>query len=326
MQDLKVTINNYIASDTYLVNVYKQYSQIPLTSKSVPVNGGASVVFMALPDGIMEVEVIHSCSTGTPSTSARQSTASSNTNSCTCPSGYVHNSDNTRCVRTTSVPASVTGSNLQVGKGPTDVNYCSGGLRVYAQGFTIGGDGSILYTSGPDNPYWACMGDLSKGRLNIAGIWNAASPTDPKSTWIGFSQKISVPAGKIYYIAAAGDNYIRIKVNGVVVVDQTQYTGTEAINRNFNYWHCFPVYLNTGDNYIEVQGYNNSNIGCFAAEIYSCDLNTIKTITTETEILLNRIFTTLGATTFDTNYSCPDGYALDSSNLTCKKVEYTSCL
>jgi hypothetical protein len=325
MVDIIVSIQNYVAADTYTVNLYKQGSAIPLASTAIAKNGGSTVVFKNQVSGITyEAEVIHHCASGV-NTTKRIIVSQLNSPVCSCPAGYTANVDNTKCIKTTTVSATLLTA-YGVADGPDEAAYCREGIRVYQGGYSVDGRGVVEWSSGTLNPYWASLNGTVNGRLNLVGVWNSGDVSEPTGVWIGFSKTINVLTSKIYYVAIAGDNYVRIKINGVVVVDQKQ-NNIDDLNDNFNYWHCYPVFLSAGVNIIEMEGYNIDSQGCFAAEIYNCTLNELKTVDAGSESILNRLFSTGDQTAFS-SFGCGDGYALDltdEANPVCRKIEYASC-
>lgn len=329
MIDIIVTISNYDRFSPYRVNIYKRESFIPIQTREIGINEGPDVTVKGLPEGFnYDAEVIRFCENGTRSAIRKPVNQSSIPSGCFCPEGYTATPDSTRCIRISIEAPTIDGTALTVTAGPTEGAYSREGIIVYNPGFNVDGSGSVAYASGNAHPYWASNDETTKGRLNLAGVWNAASPSAPLDTWIGFVKKILISTPGLYYVAMAGDDYVRFKKNGVVLVDQKQYTGPNPSNYNFNYWHCYPVWFEAGEHLIEMEGWNTSSQGAFAAEIYKCDLVAIQNVTTGTEATLVRQFTTLGQTEFTNNYSCREGYALDNSNpseVVCKKIEYASC-
>lgn len=327
-RDIKITITNYIPEDEYIINLYKEGSVIPVVTKNVAQNEGNVYYFRSLPVSIYNVEVIHRCVNGATNVDTKKA-YDPLVNVCECSPGWLPNEDATKCVRIINQSPIVSGVALNVAAGPNEAAYGREGLIVYAPGFLVNGKGAVAYASGTNHVYWASQNDSSKGRLNIAGVWNGANAMEPYDTWIGFSAKVMVPESKIYYVAFAGDNYVRVKLNGILVVNQ-QLDVDSIVNRHFNYWHCYPIFLNAGENIIQLEGLNDSSQGCFAAEIYNCELSVMQNVTPVTETNLNRIFSTLDMIggVFTNNYSCNEGYALDISNPVqpvCKKIEYMIC-
>lgn len=328
-RNIAVTINNYEPEYSYIIRIFKQGSVIPIMETTVAPRGGRTHYFKDLPaDSIYTVKVVVLCTNNQVNEDSKIAYSPLQT-VCECPPGYLPNEDNTKCVRTLTQAPTVNGQALVAASGPNEGAYCREGIVVYAPGFTSDGKGGVAYQSGPGHVYWASNNETTKGRLNIAGVWNSASMIDPLDTWIGFSKKVQVPESKVYYVGIAGDNYVRIKVNGVIWVNQ-KFDTNAISNFHFNYWHCYPIYLNAGENIIELEGYNTDGIGCFAAEIYNCDITALQAVTPQTESTLNRLFSTLDVIgdAFNNNYSCTEGYALDTSNPAqpvCKKIEFFGC-
>jgi hypothetical protein len=322
--DLVITIQNYVATDRYTINIYRDAaSVVPIVSNPIDRNAGQTHYFRNMASGFnYEAEVIHHCPNGA-NIKKRIIISQPQSPVCNCTNGYTANADDTRCVKVTTVDPIVTTA-YGVGAGPNEAAYCREGIRVYNGSYGPDGRGAVDWASGAANSYWASLNGTANGRLNIAGIWNSAHTSNPVGVWIGFSKTINVVSSKIYYVAIAGDNFCRIKVNGIVIVDQQKNT-VDPLNVNFNYWHCYPLFLNAGVNIIEMEGYNSGMIGCFAAEIYSCTLDELKTVTIGTESILNRIFSTGDESAFS-SYGCQTGYALDlSSTPVCRKIEYQEC-
>lgn len=329
---IKISIDNYVKADRYRINIYKQGGIIPIQSADVQAGGDPIVYFEGLNSNTMyESEVIHYCnedSTSPVKQTVRKTVLIASTPGCNCPSGWTPTVDGKNCVRTLTQAPTQQSVNLTVAAGPNLGAYNREGIKVYAPGYSNTGQGGTLYASGPGHTYWASGNVTNRGRLNIAGVWNAASTILPTNKWIGFSSKVVTTIKKVYYIAMSGDDYIRIKINGVPIVDQRLVGGPS--NANFNYLHAYPVQLNAGDNLIEMEGWNDGSEGCFVAEIYDCDLLALQNVTPFTENTLNRIFSTVDmiGQQFTDGITCANGYALDLSapgSPVCKKIEYTAC-
>jgi hypothetical protein len=93
--------------------------------------------------------------------------------------------------------------------------------------------------------------------------------------------------------------------------------------------------LNAGPNIIELENWNRSSVGSFAAEIYDNELSYLTQATSAN--MLNIVFATgdylpggsKEGEGFCSNYTCPSGYVLDTSNPSspiCKLIETTSCI
>ena len=103
--------------------------------------------------------------------------------------------------------------------------------------------------------------------MNVCGVWSENSQGvnkhNPLNKWIGFSKCFDVPEQKTYYVGFGADNYCKLTLNGKLIVE---FDG--STDRNFKYWHVFPITLLEGKNIIELQGLNTTSIAAFGAEIY----------------------------------------------------------
>jgi hypothetical protein len=159
------------------------------------------------------------------------------------------------------------------------------------------------------------------GPLNRTGIWSCKgrsfSTRLPTGTWIGFSRCINVPSSKVYYIGIAGDNYVRFKVNGKVLLQLLTY-GT----KNFNYWHIFPIYLEAGVKTIELQASNSEGEATFGAEIY--DNTALQIQNAHSYADLNLLFSTrdmIGQQMQFNQFVCPEGsFVTCDSPYRCRQV------
>ena len=181
-------------------------------------------------------------------------------------------------------------------------------------------------------------GTLNAGRLLNASIWSNPS-TLPIGEWIGVSYCLDLPETKTYRIGFAGDDNVRVKINGKYLINPELTPDYDInINKNFStsYSRSIQAYvvmgitLSSGKNIIEVEGYNVSeSIAGFVLEVYDATEEELKNIRYESELNSVRIFSTLDriGQTFDlgenSGYSCPTGYALDTcgTGTTCVLIE-----
>lgn len=195
----------------------------------------------------------------------------------TCPAGWVLSPDGLLCIKTTSVDATPpSGPQIQVAPA-TNSAYSNFGMLVYNSGYSSNGVGTIgrQINSFPwNNP----SANFLDGGLNRAGVWGATAVPDNQP--IGFSIPFTVPSTKTYYVAIAGDNMGQIGVDGTTIITQdptamatsigTQlpvYAG-QGIAVAFKFWHCYPVTLQAGTHYLNLQGINQGGPAGFGAEIY----------------------------------------------------------
>lgn len=225
------------------------------------------------------------------------------------------------------------------------------GAKIYAPGFPKNGLGvEVAHLTTPhfwvnglepnNNTTGEITGNFVDSRMNANGIWtNTNAPGTiwgPLDEWIGFSRKINTPIAKIFYIGLSGDNYVRLKVNGVEFLNTTgQNTNIPGSGIDFRTWAIYPIFLPAGDNYVEISVMNytelntTSNPAGFACEIY--DMTSSQLIAAQSEDDLNIIFRTrdMVGQPFDIGttigYSCPDGWILQnvSGVYSCFKIEQT---
>lgn len=269
---------------------------------------------------------------------------------CNCPPGYDVTLDRLSCVRIFTTGYTTVSTDMPA-PGGTDPAYGTNGFLIYnVNDYDTSGDviTNYAYNGGyfgldsnmsPRDLFWA-------NRMNYIGIWKQGEPR-----YIGvlsFCTTINAPTTKTYYVGIGGDNGNSFKINGTTIVQQ-------PLNQlsDFQYWHIYPVTLNAGLNLIEISNQNTGGPGNFSGEIYNNTLSELTGATGTSQ--LNVVFSTgdylparsvSGITTsgyryientlqgnlygqgFCTNYYCPPGYTLDTTNPlspVCKLIEYTSC-
>lgn len=241
-----------------------------------------------------------------------------------CPTGWTLSPDGSQCTKISSqasVPPSGSGGSPGIVERVTNNQWNEGGALLFAPGFNSDGSGTVVqalivphfWVNGAT--VWStATRNNTDSRMNAAGIWvSGHSDGSPYNEFIGFSRKITTLAAKRVYVGIAGDNTVRITLNGTELLTMTNQLG----GANFNYWSIYPIDLIEGDNYVEVFGSNSGGPAGFAAEIYD---NTQAQLIAATSVGdLNIIFTTssLAGQPFDLGqtigYSCAPGWALDTS-------------
>jgi hypothetical protein len=86
-------------------------------------------------------------------------------------------------------------------------------------------------------------------------------------------ETLIVPVTKTYYIGVAGNNSVKVELNGNVILDQSL-----AIDqtRNYKYWNIYPITLVANQpNNLKVCGTNLAGNGGFAYEVYDNTLSEI---------------------------------------------------
>lgn len=249
-------------------------------------------------------------------------------NTCECPEGFELNPAEDGCIMTETVEATRNETTYQVCKGDTNGNYSRDGAQ-YPDGLIV------------ENSFWGESYNDWDSRLNTVGVW-ACDPasidtgetyptTEPTQEWIGFSHCLDVAESGEYLIGMGADNRMRFKINGTMVFERN----TNAVP-NFTYWWVQSVHLNAGLNIIELEGWNQSQVAAFGAEIAgpfpSGSLSTDaamaaadyeNNIIFSTEDMIGQDFQ-LGETS---GYSCPDGYALNTCGEapSCTQIVHKSC-
>lgn len=259
-----------------------------------------------------------------------------------CQPGWSLSPDGSTCSQTQTAgatpPSGNGGSPGTAGK-VNNVAWGDGGALVFANGFNADGSGSSpvsllkphLWVNG--NFAWDSAGrNTTDGRMNFAGIWVAGHEVDgaPFGEFIGFSRKVTVLFAKTVLVGIAGDNRVKIVVNGIQLIDMTNQNGAP----NFSYWNIYPVNLQAGDNYIELYGLNAGGAAGFATEIYDMTVAQLQAANSPSDLTL--LFTTgsvvgepfdLGQTI---GWSCAPGWSLDTSQEgpgnppVCKKTATTT--
>jgi hypothetical protein len=237
-----------------------------------------------------------------------------------CPEGYTLSSDGYYCYGYDQ-QTPTHGTTLLVNNSKNQI-YSSYGAKIYKLGgYTTDGavQSGYVTTTVATRPLWGNgLENLSDGRLNKVGIWGVDNCTNNTfqnsiNEWIGVSATITIATSKIYYIGIAGDNTVRLVINGYKVVEQTNIFDES----NSRFWHIYPVILQDGDNYIEVSGRNYGFGASFGGEIY--DNTEAELIAATKESDLKILFSTQNffckpiTVSATYGYSCNVGYSLDTS-------------
>ena len=192
-------------------------------------------------------------------------------------------------------------------------------------------------TDGPvtGTPYVNITNTNKAGRLLNASIWSTG--LTPTNEWIGVSYCFELTETKVYRLGFAGDDDVRIKVNGKYIFNSAKTPSHDIkIHKNFSSSYSrtaqsylvVGVSLPAGKNIIEVEGYNAIlGVSGFVLEVYDATEAQLKNMRYETELNSVRVFSTVDriGQTFDLGEksanSCPTGYAYDNCN-----PGSTSCL
>lgn len=329
-----VTIQwNYVlpvGDETTLVQYRQQGNTTWITPTSSPNPTTNNYYTIPSLDGsiVYEILLTHSSPTMQCSGKTTYFTIVAPSNCYSCPSGYTLSPDNTYCYSTSVVSPTPPSGTPSTAVAATHSSYSTYGTIIMNPGYTTSGGGSIntILTSS----WWKNVpGDNVSGPLNRCGLW-ASTATDNQD--VGFSVSVNFAQSTTYYIGIAGDNYVSIKLDGNIVVQQ-DVTTLEALLNNydaqvtFKYWWVYPVTIPAGPHIIEMVGHNDSYVASMGAEIYNNTLSELSNAASYSD--LNLVFSTknmigqpiqIGSGGF--GYTCPSGYALDTSSTpyTCKQI------
>jgi hypothetical protein len=162
---------------------------------------------------------------------------------------------------------------------------------------------------------------LSQGPVNRHAIWadDGFNGTDfPEDIWIGFSKCINISVGKIYYVGLAGDNNFRLRLNSVEILNTKQTGGSlNGTQATFFYWHIYPIYIPSGNNTLELTGWNDDIQGALACVIYdntpsqlvNANSNSDLTILFDSKTITSIDIVQTDAGVYQSRgYTCPSGY------------------
>lgn len=185
--------------------------------------------------------------------------------------------------------------------------------------------GPYIYSSVTDNTgtwfadnttgFWDnIVGNTTDGRINRIGIWPCNGV--PDNTWTGFTVQVFFPSSQTYYFGMGGDNQVRISLDSNLIKELDINTLSSADpSMPFRRWNIYPYYVSQGYHSIKVEGYNESGVALYGAEIYNAtasqlqilDSNSIKALT---------LFSTgdiLKGKNFTQGYGCPEHSTLNFS-------------
>jgi hypothetical protein len=180
-------------------------------------------------------------------------------------------------------------------------------------------------------------GRSSIGRLNATGIWGDDGGSPITGEWIGYTYCFNLETSGTYYFGIAADDYLRVRLNGQLIVDS--YNPTPVTGAYFVYsisilqWSVFPISLTAGPNYLQFEALSTGQPQGLGAEIYSGSLSSITATTTVVALSALTIFSTLDTigtpipNVGDLGFTCPEGYVLDSCAPVqyCVRVQKTNC-
>lgn len=179
----------------------------------------------------------------------------------------------------------------------------------------------LLITNTLSNQIWGGLMSSLNFRMRVAGVWTNSINWDPINEWIGFSYCVTLTETKTYYIAYAVDDFARIFIDGVLMLNQ------DTSGWAFKKLQIFPITLSAGLHIITGEVKNVGISAIFSFEIYDATLPQLLAVANPGDIDPYVVFSSgdqigLNWQTGETSgYSCPDGYALNTCDgLTCTQV------
>jgi hypothetical protein len=213
--------------------------------------------------------------------------------------------------------------------------YSIFGSKFYDLNFKLDGTGLTLGQSTTYDIWSNPQLKTNIGPLNRCAKWtnrvdNLTGSYLPVNEWIGFSVCLDalVDSG-LYWIGIAGDNNFKFVLDGVEILNTTKdYHPYDGKTIAFNYWHVYPLNLESGNHVIELYGLNNGSIAGFGCEIYKGTLKQLLSATSVEE--LDIVFSSKNITKFDlvqsvfgeyqpTGYQCPENYHYASCGTICQR-------
>jgi len=154
-------------------------------------------------------------------------------------------------------------TSIPLGQGAQNDNYGKNGVKFYSDTITTNS-----YNISQNNKYFGGS-NINDGRLNNIGVWDGTNPwtggttiMNPINQWIGFSKCITVKNAGEYLIGLAGDDRIRLAINGEMLIEKDTNSAD-----NYNYWWVYKVFLEAGNNTIVLEGKNDDDDASFGCDI-----------------------------------------------------------
>ncbi|SFD83868.1 hypothetical protein SAMN05518672_103446 [Chitinophaga sp. CF118] len=188
-----------------------------------------------------------------------------------CPEGYQEGADG-RCY----LPATrVENDSFNIIEGDVDEKYSSQGAAFFEE------TGNVSYFTSTSG-FWRKSGD-HPGRLEDAGIWmNKVAD----NSWWGFEKCITIKTDGTYFIGYAGDDRMRVFVDGFVLDALTASDGNY-----FSSWRIRKKQLTAGKHIIKIVALNIELAKAAALEVYGSSEATL-VAGDEATIRSQTIFTT----------------------------------
>lgn len=236
-----------------------------------------------------------------------------------CPEGY--ESVGTKCIYYDEIDPTFTQPFSVVYMPYSD--YTSKGTLIFDT-WNYNGTGVYTTITPAMNSYWNnTIGEGNGGAMNRCAIW---ASTLYEHQDIGVSFCVDISTEKTYYIGVGCDNYVKIKLNGVYILQQDvtalkAMLGSTANGVTFQYWYIYPVELPVGRSIIEVYGHNVVDVAAVGIQIYDATKTSLINAHSNYDLINQIKFSSESLVGHDLlyeytaahgyhGYSCPAGYAL----------------
>lgn len=144
---------------------------------------------------------------------------------------------------------------------------------------TYGIKGAYWYNGSSDNVRETMTDTVWRRRLNATGVWMKQAGD---ANWWGIEKCINFPTKKTYFIGYAGDDLMRVYVDGEVIGEFEKEQGS-----NQQVWHIKEVELSAGKHTVRFDVMNLYHWKGAALEVYNTDAATLRN--TKTEAALNAL-------------------------------------
>lgn len=222
----------------------------------------------------------------------------------------------------------------------TSVAYTNLGIIVTDKNWNLNGT-ALNYTRYHQysNNFWNNQlgNSLVNGILNKCAVW---SETVLNNQDVGFSNCFDILVEKVYYLGLACDNYVQVKIDGQLVMQQDQAALNSWLGQGqfdaicHKFWYIYPITLTAGQHIIEAIGHNNASVAGIGIEIYDIEPTVLMTYNSYAEMGMGLIFSTKdlvgGSVDIGSNgqgYTCPEGYLYSNCDgvSQCYKITTEAC-
>lgn len=250
-----------------------------------------------------------------------------------CYEGYTPVGD--KCIGYTEEAPIYSAPTYTVIKKAANAAYSVYGAIIFNSGWNYNGTGIYERILPTTNTYWHNTPYPSMtGVMNRTCVW--ASVTHNMQD-IGFSFCVDIAIAKSYYIGFGCDNWGKIKLNGIYILEQNRTAIKTMFGSSDNgvlhkYWFIYPVDLPEGRNVIEVLATNEYLVAAAGIQIYDATKEDLMAATNANPLGSKILFTSESLVGQALNYEyspsggyhgyrCPDGFSLDDCDGTPKCIQ-----